>query len=257
MAKLSILGLYNYNSSVFDGFKVPQGLDRETIINEILLECADLEIIFPSFNTMKLAITNWAKIELPIWNRLYNTEKLEYNPLWNVDADIKETRSVTREKTGTDSRETTGSGSNNQTTTGSEEGTSGSTRNLTGSEETSGTAETTTSKPGFNSTDLVITDKVNTTTGGDTSTTTNETTSGTNNVERSETVAGTTGATENTEGQNAENETIGETLETRRTGNIGVTSSQQLLREERDVAMFSTIKYIVNSFKTRFCILVY
>lgn len=257
MTKLSILGLYNYNTGVFDGFTVPDGLDRETIINEILLECAELEIIYPSFNTMKLAITNWAKIEQPIWKRLYDTELLEYNPLWNVDANITESRNVTREKSGTDSRETTGSGSNNQTTTGSEEGTSGGTRNLTGSETTEGSAETITNKPGFNSTDLVVTDKVNSTTDGSTSTTTNETTTGTNSVERSETVAGTTGATENTEGQNAENETIGETLETRRTGNIGVTSSQQLLREERDVAMFSTIKYIIDSFKKRFCILVY
>ncbi len=257
MAKLSILGLYNYNTSVFDGFTVPQGLDRETIINEILLECSEMEIIYPSFNTMKLAITNWARIENPIWKRLYDTELLEYNPLWNVDANITESRNVTREKSGTDSRETTGSGSNNQTTTGSEDGTSGGTRNLTGSETTEGTAETITNKPGFNSTDLVVTDKVDSTTGGETSTTTNETTTGTNNVERSETVAGTTGATENTEGQNAENETIGETLETRRTGNIGVTSSQQLIREERDVATFSTIKYIVDSFKKRFCILVY
>lgn len=237
MAKLSIMGLYNFNESVFDGFKVPEGVDRQTCINEIVLECAELEVIYPSFNTMKLAISNWSKIELPIWNRLNNTELLKYNPLWNVDGDVIETRSVERAKTGT----------NNQNLEGSEEGENSDSRTISGSDQTSGTSETTTSKPGYNSNDLVITEKQNGTTSGTSTTSTTDAGSGTNSVARSQQITGS----------DSENETVGETLHTRRTGNIGVTSSQQLLREERDVAVFSTIKYIVNSFKKRFCLLVY
>lgn len=237
MAKLSIMGLYNFNESIFDGFKVPEGVDRQTCINEIVLECAELEVIYPSFNTMKLAISNWSKIELPIWNRLYNTELLKYNPLWNVDGDVIETRSVERAKTGT----------NNQNLEGSEEGENSDSRTISGSDQTSGTSETTTSKPGYNSSDLVITEKQNGTTSGTSTTSTTDAGSGTNSVARSQQITGS----------DSENETVGETLHTRRTGNIGVTSSQQLLREERDVATFSTIKYIVNSFKKRFCLLVY
>ena len=41
------------------------------------------------------------------------------------------------------------------------------------------------------------------------------------------------------------------------TGNIGVTSSQELVLREREVSDFSTIKYIVHSFKKRFCVMVY
>lgn len=237
MAKLSIMGLYNFNESVFDGFKVPEGVDRQTCINEIVLECAELEVIYPSFNTMKLAISNWSKIELPIWNRLYNTELLKYNPLWNVDGDVIETRSVERAKTGT----------NNQNLEGSEEGENSDSRTISGSDQTSGTSETTTSKPGYNSSDLVITEKQNGTTSGTSTTTSTDAGSGTNSVARSQQITGS----------DSENETVGETLHTRRTGNIGLTSSQQLLTEERNVATFSTIKYIVNSFKKRFCLLVY
>ena len=42
-----------------------------------------------------------------------------------------------------------------------------------------------------------------------------------------------------------------------RTGNIGVTASQDLIQKERDIAEFSIVEYITQSFKERFCILVY
>ena len=42
-----------------------------------------------------------------------------------------------------------------------------------------------------------------------------------------------------------------------RQGNIGITSSQQLIQAERDIADFTTYKFIVESFKKRFCIMVY
>lgn len=40
-------------------------------------------------------------------------------------------------------------------------------------------------------------------------------------------------------------------------GNIGVTTSQQMLEEERRVAVWSFADYLVADFKKRFCILVY
>lgn len=208
-AKLSIMGLYKYDSGIFDDMELPEGLDKDVVTNEILLQCYDLELIYPSFNLMKVGIRNWSKIEKPIWTKLLNTENIDYNPLWNVDATIEESRDVNREKTGSSSE------------------TISSTTNSTDR------AENTHSQAGYNSSALVITDK-------DVATGSNQ----------------TTGSGSNT-GSTSENEEVGETVSTRRTGNIGVTSSQQLLREERDVAVFSTIKYIVESFKKRFCLLVY
>jgi hypothetical protein len=40
-------------------------------------------------------------------------------------------------------------------------------------------------------------------------------------------------------------------------GNIGLTSTQQLIKEERDIAEFNIYSYIAGSFKERFCLLVY
>ena len=40
-------------------------------------------------------------------------------------------------------------------------------------------------------------------------------------------------------------------------GNIGVTTTQQMIQEERDIADFDLYKIIIEEFKNRFCIMVY
>lgn len=83
-ATLSILGLYQYDDSIFDNLVTPFE-DTENLIQNILMECAELEILYPDADFMKFAIGAWSQKQLPIWRRLYNTEKLEYNPLENAN----------------------------------------------------------------------------------------------------------------------------------------------------------------------------
>ena len=40
-------------------------------------------------------------------------------------------------------------------------------------------------------------------------------------------------------------------------GNIGVTTTQQMIEAEREVVKFNIVDYIIGSFKKRFCILIY
>ena len=181
MAILSIMGMYNYDPSIFDLADFPQGIKKETVVNEICLQCAELEIIYPEPKTLRNAIGLWSEIEGPIWEKLYNTEKLEYNPLWNVDAYISETGK--------------------------------------GNRSDSGKNTNVNSVVGYNSTNW-------------------------NNAEKDQNDAQSAGKWDD--------ERI-----TRRTGNIGVTSSQELLEREREVSDFSTIKFIIDSFKKRFCLMIY
>jgi len=53
----------------------------------------------------------------------------------------------------------------------------------------------------------------------------------------------------------AENETI--TRSRIEQGNIGIVTTQAMIREERDIADFDIYDYIINDFKNRFCLLVY
>ena len=35
---LSIMGLYEYDNNLFEGLQLPEGLSREAVINEIMLQ---------------------------------------------------------------------------------------------------------------------------------------------------------------------------------------------------------------------------
>lgn len=195
---LSILGIYEYDPNVFDGFESPtytdennniHTLNRDDVINNILLQCAELEVIYPEPTTMKLAIGVWSASNQRSWNKLYKSMFLEYNPMWNVDANETETETNQRDI-------------NRQHTV-----------NLTNTE----------SVQGFNSNDWSESKK-NVNSGID-----NET-------------------------ADDDNERV---LTKRRTGNIGVTASQDLIKKEREISDFNIIEYITQSFKERFCLLVY
>ena len=250
---LSILGMYEHDTSIFKGFTVPEGVDRETCINNILLNCAELEIMYHDFDTMKLAITVWATSSRYKWTKLYETTKLVYNPIWNVDADVSRTdngktlRDIERVKTGSENetRNLTDQETVNLTDT--------RTLNLTDTETPNLTD--TRSVKGFNSNTWAEAEKnVKTGTDGITHTGTDTlartgtdtvTRTGTDTVRRDDRETIEEGATNNN------------TYTERRTGNIGVTTTQKMIEEERNIAEFSIINYICQSFKTRFCILIY
>ena len=198
---LSIMGMYEHDETVFRGLTVPEGIDREALINEILFQCAELEIVYPNIDTMKLAITTWSIANQYTWEKLYNTMKLDYNPIWNVDAEIDHNNRVT----GSDNRSVQKYNTTTPNTTNEH------------------------SVQGFNSSQWSQSEK--------------DVVSGT--------VQDNGSITDNNTDDNSE------TFHERRTGNIGVTTTQKMIKEERAIAEFSIINYIVQSFKTRFCILIY
>ena len=228
MAMMSILGLYNVDGTIFDQMTAPtvfSAANKETLIDEILFQCCELEILYPDPDVMKLAIKRWSEAELPSWNRYADALNLQYEALWNVDANVSET--VAREG------ETTTSGTDTDTynlhiTTGYDK-----------TIETDGTD--TLASTAFNVTEFRNRDR---------STGTAETTESNDGTEnKTGTLANSKNLTDSSE--SSETHTI------RRTGNIGVTSSQQLVEQEIALATYNIMRYIVDSFKKRFCILVY
>lgn len=84
-ATLSILGLYNYDPTLFDDMPIPDGVDRETLVPLLLDETADLEVVTPNPGLFKTLLTRWASTRLPVWQRLYDTTQYEYNAIDNYD----------------------------------------------------------------------------------------------------------------------------------------------------------------------------
>lgn len=232
-SQLSILGLYNFNPDVFAGFNVPEEMDRETAIQEILMNCAELELVYPSYNTMKLAIQNWTTAEMPIWIRALRDMRIEYNPIWNVDG--TETEIIERELIGNTK----------------DDNVSASERS--GLESASGGSKTTTEAESINSSKAYNQDNSSEwaerdKTSGD-GTTEVESTEDRENKESIE-------ATDNRTIEESEKEKI--TTTKTRGGNIGVTMTQQMLNADLDMLpRLNPYQFIVESFKNRFCLLVY
>lgn len=176
-ATMSILGLYSADESIFDSLTVPEAIDKQNVIDTILLKCASFEILYPDPEFMKNAIRIWSLGCAGVWEHLYETMHYDYNPIWNKDGIYTETR---------------------QLNTGAE-------------------SEAINQVVGFNSANFT-------------------------NAGRS------TGS-----GTGTESETITRTEK----GNIGVTTTQQMIKEEREIAEFNLYDYIAEDFKNRFCLLVY
>lgn len=231
-AKLSILGLYRNDPEIFDDLVIPSGISKEDLINKILTDCAELEIVFPDPVFMKFSIGTWSRTNMPVWQKLYNTTILEYNPIWNVDGrtEDKETRNL--------------AGSNNRADDFTR------TDNLTRNFKTPQTGDTvrnlgsdTESVAGFNSNTLVTNSK------HDIDNTQ------TSIIDDTETNTGTVRNAGTSNNTSTDTGTV--THEIKRTGNIGVTTTQQMIEEERKVSLFNIYQAITDDFKKYYCLLVY
>ena len=235
--RLSIMGLYQYNDNLFSFMHYPEGmtdLEKRSILYEILTECAELEVLYPDWQTMHIMISAWSAIELPVWQRIYNASKLEYNPIENYNR--------TETETITDNRNEAHSGNDMNQHSGKDT----SSGSMTGSETHSGTDTATNKITAYDANTLYDHDSNNMVHGhkvSDTNTTSGSLTYGKLEVfTHGESIAHT-GST---------------TRENHTAGNIGVTTSQQMLQQEIDIApALNVAKIIIESFRERFCLLVY
>lgn len=188
-ATMSVLGLYNWDDTLFDDMVLPTGVDKEIVIGDIIKNCANLEIGIPDWDILKYSIKIWSKKNLWSWTKLFNSTQFNYNPIWNKDGEITETLIASDNGGGTNT----------------------------------GTVTSENSVSGYN---------------------VNQYSPESKNV-----------TTPNTSW--TENNSRGETRTRKEQGNIGVTSTQQLIKEEREISDFSIYDIITQSFKEEFCLLVY
>lgn len=162
---LSLLGLYQYNDQLFDGLRLPDGVNKDAFIDNLLAETAEFEILYPDPEFMANMISIWSTKELPVWEKLEETLHYDYDPISNYDRH----------------------------------------------EESTNTGESLGKVAGYNASDLV--------------------------------------------------NSSGESTDVKRTarmwGNIGVTTTQQMIGEQRGVVKFNMMDYIIESFIKRFCLMVY
>lgn len=84
-ATMTVLGLYNYNDTLFNGMKFPDGVDPDNVVSNLLIELAELEVIYPSWITMNRAIVDWSKARVSSWERMLQALNADYDPIENYD----------------------------------------------------------------------------------------------------------------------------------------------------------------------------
>lgn len=205
-SRLTLIGLYNYDNTIFDNLTLPSGITKDTLVNNILMRGAEFEVLYPDADFIKFSIGAWATKWQPTFQRWIDALAIEYEPLENYNR----IEDWTDTDDGTGSR--TGSG------TGETSGTTGSTTTHRVSADDAGDQFTAKDQDELHGTDS-----------SSTSTTSQEDTSNHNAGEHHGVIH----------------------------GNIGVTTSQQMLISELDLGYWNIYEKITDLFLTEFVIPVY
>lgn len=232
IAKLTLIGMYNYDKSVLDGLTF-EDVDSNNLKNILLMECGEFELLYPDLEFMKNAISLFSQKWKWTVKKWTDVLKIKYAPLENYDRyesySGKETvvnngnetvvnrgKSVNKhEEENNFSR--TGSDSNNiENTTSSYNSSTYQPDNKTDNITTYGLKE----NDKNNVTDTITPDLIEIRTPDLKEVRTPE-------------------------------------LENHIHGNIGVTTSQQMLKSEIDLAFWNLYDNIVNLFKAEYCIMTY
>ena len=226
--KITLIGLEKYlnpERSIFEKLTLPDGIDKETLIGSIMLRCQEFELLYSDPEFLIDAVNLWGRKNYRTFEKWVKALNIDYDPLYNYDR----TEEYEDEHTGDFKRNGSinSSGSNTRTDNLSNSTTPGTT--------------VTHSEKAYNDTNFVETSK-DAQTGS---------ISGTN-----------TGTVVNEYGDESGHNDSGDdhyknTHKARLFGNIGVTTSQQMLTSELDVARWNLYEHIADLFCNEFCIMVY
>ena len=264
-AILDLLGMYQYDNTVLDLMQIPEALDRPTLIDNLLMESAEMELLYSNIGFLKQAIGTWSAKNLHVWEELYATTQYEYNPIWNKDGTISET--ITRNLSYSDDHTRTDNlkSEEDYTRTDNLKAEEDYTRtdnlkaeeDYTRTDDLKNTTDSTNTKSvfGYNSSTEAPSEKeVVDLDGSNTGTQRNAGSTSNTGTQKNAGSTSNTGTQRNA-GSNTENGTI--STERTEQGNIGLTSTQQLIEEQRKVVELNIMDVIIKDFIQRFCIGVY
>lgn len=239
--------LGNFNgSSVFDDWKLPSNIDKSLAKDSILLRAGSFELLYSDPDFLASSINIWGRKYYDTFDKMQKALTTAYNPLENYDR----MEDVTLDHKGSSTGETNGTSANNNTRTDDL-----TTENdLTETHDLASTNDVTTTNDvsAYNDSAYAPKDKqVVDQDGTDTGTLTN-----TGTVTNSGTVTDEgSGAYQD---QRRDQDEFKDRTTGRIHGNIGVTTSQQMLISELNLRSdYNIYDIIAEMFVKEFCIMVY
>lgn len=216
-----LLDLLYFDDTVMDNFTVPEGIDRQLALDTIYQRCGLTPLYHPDPAWLKFYVGRWCSKNAKTWEELYKTTIQDYNPIYNYDRteETTDTRSGTRKLSEDTSSNTKQNGDTSVTDTSSDS-----------SEHTISADNSDSYEPGYKDVSS-----------------------------RQDTQASESSNRVDVTGDRAVDETTGETYshKLRAYGNIGVTTTQEMLEAQRKVVRYNIYNEIADSFKDEFCLYIY
>lgn len=252
-ATIDLLGMYKYDNTILDDLKIPEELDLQDVKDNLLMETAELELIYNDHAFLKFAIGSWSRKQCPIWQKLYDTTQYVYNPIWNKDGHYfeTETRDLAATEDWTDTHNLELKDTHNLEIKDTYNKQDKETRDLKTTNDITQDDNT----YGFNS--ETAAKAAQTVTDQDTTDTGTDTVNQTGTVTRGDTGTLTRADTGTLKKDRDTTDTGTITIERTETGNIGITTTQHMIKEQREVVQFNIIDVIIKDFIDRFCLKVY
>lgn len=300
--RITIIAMYNQNKNLFDNMVVPEQLDKQLLIDNILLELGEMSVIYNNPYTFPTFLNIWSRRRNYIWTEMYKTLLYKYDPISNYDRweervhrddhksslqyagrfdttgnytdngldewsdkttrtpDLTETTHINEDTSGSDSRKSSGN------------------ENTSSSADHDGTNDLSHDNYGFNAT---VPAKA-----WEEHTQDHSTDTGSSNTNRSGEELGTSTGTRTSDGtvkdtgtevtdrsgkdknslinmhddngtdsHAASEQAVNfEADKSHMYGNIGVTTTQQMIMQQRQVVEFDVMEYIITDFKRQFCL---
>ena len=85
MQRLTLIGLYNYDSTLFDNLSLPEVYDKQTFIESLMIEHGEKLVLYSDYDFMKYSIGAWGRKWSMELTRIADALQAEYNPIWNYD----------------------------------------------------------------------------------------------------------------------------------------------------------------------------
>ena len=255
-AKITLIGFYNYMDSIGDDLfaelSTPSGIDKDEVINNILMRGGEYEVLWGDPFFYKTMIGVWSKKWQHTMERWIAALSIDYNPLENYDRmEDWIDNGLKNSSVKTDGNENAISSSNSKNT----EATS-KTENALASDysESTGDGTTENQRSAFDAATYQPHDKAISDTSGENKssavTSANGATNGTNdNISNN--------ISSSAHNQNADTKENQTSIHSGRLhGNIGVTTSQQMLQSELDIAKWNLYDEIADLFVSEMLIYV-
>lgn len=216
-----LLDLLYFDDTIMDFFTVPDGIDRQLALDTIYQRCGLTPLYHPDPAWLKFYVGRWCNKNAKTWEELYKTTIQDYNPIYNYDRteETTDTRSGTRKLSEDTSSNTKQSGDSSVTDSSSDT-----------SEHTISADNSDSYEPGYKDVSS-----------------------------REDTQASESSSRVDMTGDRAVDETTGETYthKMKAYGNIGVTTTQDMLEAQRKIVRYNIYDEIADSFKAEFCLYIY